>query len=180
VKNSGQATEARAYEILMTALRKRLSDAEIEASAPRGRRFQKIRRWLKRSPCERRSGRRKAYVAREWHAPTLTREVAMQFVVIADHSPDMCPTSNSKIRELMRQGAKEIPNLAAKLGVKIITLNVFGPDHRVLAVVEANDIQAVRDFVIESRLIQWNTTKVHATYTLEEALAMADKLPAMF
>jgi hypothetical protein len=104
----------------------------------------------------------------------------MQFVIVAQHSPDMCPTSNSKIRELMKQGAKEIPNLAGKLGVKIITLNVFGPDHQVLAVVESSDIEAVRDFVTESRLIQWNTINVHATWTLEEALAKADKLPALF
>jgi hypothetical protein len=107
-------------------------------------------------------------------------EDLMQFVIIADHSADMCPTSNSKIREMMRQGSKEIPGLAAKLGVKIITLNVFGPDHRSLAVVEADDIDAVRNFVVESRLIQWNTVSIHATYTLEEALAMADKLPAIF
>jgi hypothetical protein len=104
----------------------------------------------------------------------------MQFVVLATHSPDMCPSSNSKIRELMKQGSKEIPNLAGKLGVKIVTLNVFGPDHQVMAVVEADDIEKVRDFVMESRLSQWNTVNVHATYTMEEALAKAEKLPALF
>lgn len=104
----------------------------------------------------------------------------MQFVVMADHTPDMCPMSNSKIREMMKQGAKEIPNVAAKLGVKIITINVFGPEHRVLAVVEADDVEAVRNFILESRLIQWNTTHVHPTWGMDEALAKADKLPAMF
>lgn len=104
----------------------------------------------------------------------------MQFVVIADHTPDMCPMSNSKIREMMKQGAKDIPNVAAKLGVKIITINVFGPEHRVLAVVEANDVEAVRNFILESRLIQWNTTHVHPTWAMDEALAKADTLPAMF
>src|ERR671923_239905 len=48
----------------------------------------------------------------------------MQFVIIAEHSPEFCPTSNSKIRELMKEGAKEIPNLAKNLGIDIITLNV--------------------------------------------------------
>jgi hypothetical protein len=104
----------------------------------------------------------------------------MQFVIMAVHSPEMCPTSNSKIREMMRAGAKEIPNLAAKLGLKIITINVFGPDHKVLAVVEADGIDAVRDFVWESRLMQWNTVNINATYSMEEALAKADQLPAMF
>jgi hypothetical protein len=104
----------------------------------------------------------------------------MQFVIIARHSPDLCPTSNAKIRQLMKQGAKEIPEIAKKLGVKIITINVYGPDHEVLVVVEANGIEPVRDFVTQSRLIQWNTTEIHATWTMEEALAKADTLPTIF
>jgi hypothetical protein len=104
----------------------------------------------------------------------------MQYVMIATHSPEHCPTSNSKIREIMRQGAKALPGVAQKLGVQIVTLNVFGPDHVVLAVVEAKDIEAVRDFTFESGLIQWNTIKIHPTYTLEDALARSDKLQPIF
>lgn len=37
----------------------------------------------------------------------------MQFVIIAQHSPEMCPTSNAKIREMMKAGAKEIPDLCS-------------------------------------------------------------------
>jgi hypothetical protein len=50
----------------------------------------------------------------------------------------------------------------------------------VLAVVDADDIEAVRDFVIQSRLIQWNTTNIHPTYSLEEAVARADELETIF
>lgn len=104
----------------------------------------------------------------------------MRFVVIADHSPDMCPTSNSKMRELLKQGGKLIPDLAAKLGVKIHSIDVLGPDHRLVAILEANDIEAVRNFLMESRIVQWNTAHVHATWTMEEALAKAEALPAIF
>lgn len=104
----------------------------------------------------------------------------MQFVIMAEHTPELCPTSNAKIRELMKQGAKELPTLAQKLGLKLITLNIFGPDHVVMAVVEAASIDAVREFVTQSRLIQWNTTRIHPTWTLDEALAKADSLPAIF
>src|SRR6266498_359150 len=51
----------------------------------------------------------------------------MQFVIIAEHSPELCPMSNAKIRDLMKESATEIPSLAEKLGVNIITTNVFGP-----------------------------------------------------
>ena len=55
------------------------------------------------------------------------KEQPMQFVIIARHSPEHCPTSNAKIRQLVKEGTKEIPNIAQKLGVKIVTLNVYGP-----------------------------------------------------
>ena len=73
----------------------------------------------------------------------------------------------------MREGSKQIPELAKKLGIEIITLRVLGPDHQFVGVVEANDIEAVRDFVMQSRLVQWNTTTVRASWSMEEALAKA-------
>jgi hypothetical protein len=102
------------------------------------------------------------------------------FAVIAEHPAELCPTSNAQTRQMMREGAPQIPQLAEQLGVDIVTLRVFGPDHVLLAVVEANDIEAVRDFIFESRLIQWNTTRIHATYSMEEALARADDMEAIF
>jgi uncharacterized protein with GYD domain len=104
----------------------------------------------------------------------------MQFVVDAEHAPELCPTSNQKIRELMNRSAKEIPALAEKLGIEIIALNVLGPDHQVIGVFEAADIDAVREFLMESRLVQWNTTSVRASWSMEEALRRADALPTMF
>jgi hypothetical protein len=102
------------------------------------------------------------------------------FAVIAEHPPELCPTSNAQTRRMMREGAPQIPQLAEQLGVDIVTLRVFGPDHIVLAVVEANDIETVRDFIFQTRLIQWNTTNIHATYSLEEALARADDMETIF
>jgi len=104
----------------------------------------------------------------------------MQFVLISRHPPELCPTSNAKTRQLLKQSAKEIPDIAKKLGLKIITVNVYGPDHEILAVVEANSIETVREFTVLSRLIQWSTTTVHATWSMEEALARIDTLPAIF
>ena len=102
------------------------------------------------------------------------------FAVIAEHPPELCPTSNARTRQMLKEGAAQIPRLAEQLGVDIVTLRVFGPDHIVLAVVEANDIEAVREFILKSRLIQWNTTKIHATYSMEEAIAKSDELEAIF
>jgi hypothetical protein len=102
------------------------------------------------------------------------------FAVIAEHPPELCPTSNARTRQMLQEGATQIPQLADELGVDIVTLRIFGPDHTLLAVVDANDIEAVREFVVQSRLIQWNTTRIHATYSMEEALAKVDLLETIF
>jgi predicted P-loop ATPase len=102
------------------------------------------------------------------------------FAVIAEHPPDLCPSSNAQTRKMLNEGAAQIPQLAERLGVDIVTLRVFGPDHVILAVVEANDIEPVREFVLQSRLIQWNTTRINATYSIEEALAKSDELEAIY
>ena len=62
------------------------------------------------------------------------------FAVIAEHPPELCPTSNARTRQMLKEGAAQMPQLAERLGVDIITLRIFGPDHIVLAVVEADDI----------------------------------------
>jgi hypothetical protein len=102
------------------------------------------------------------------------------FAVIAEHPPDLCPTSNAQTRQLLKEGATQIPQLAEQLGVNIGTLRIFGPDHIILAVVEADDISSVRDFALQSRLMQWNTVKIHATYSIEEAVAMIDDVETIF
>ena len=102
------------------------------------------------------------------------------FAVIAEHPPELCPTSNARTRKMLSEGAAQMPQVAEALGIDIVTLRVFGPDHVVLAVVEADDIEAVREFILQSRLIQWNTTEIHATYSMDEAIAKSDELEAIF
>jgi hypothetical protein len=102
------------------------------------------------------------------------------FAVIAEHPPHLCPSSNAQTRQILKEGAGQIPQLAEQLGVNIGTLRIFGPDHIILAVVEADDIDSVRSFALQSRLMQWNTVKIHATYSIEEALALLDEVETIF
>jgi hypothetical protein len=102
------------------------------------------------------------------------------FALIAEHPPDLCPTSNAQTRRMLKEGASQIPQLAEQLGVDIGTLRIFGPDHIILAVVEADDIDPVRSFALQSGLMQWNTVKIHATYSIEEAVALVDEVETIF
>ena len=49
----------------------------------------------------------------------------MQFVVVAEHPPSLCPMGNATTRKMMEEGADQLPGLAKELGVDIITLRVF-------------------------------------------------------
>ena len=102
------------------------------------------------------------------------------FAVIAEHPPNLCPTSNARTRRMLKDGASQIPQLAEQLGLEIDTMRIFGPDHIILLVVESEDIDSVRNFALQSGLMQWNTVKIHASYSIEEALAMIDDVEAIF
>ena len=102
------------------------------------------------------------------------------FAVIAEHPPNLCPTSNAHTRQMLKEGAGQIPQLAEQLGVQIGTLRIFGPEHIILLVVEADDIESVRNFALQSRLMQWNKVDIHATYSIEEAVGMIDDVEAIF
>ena len=102
------------------------------------------------------------------------------FALIAEHPPDLCPTSNAQTRQMLKEGAGQLPQLAEQLGVNIDVLRIFGPDHIILVVVEADAIDSVRSFALQSGLMQWNTVKIHATYSMEEALALLDEVETVF
>ncbi len=73
------------------------------------------------------------------------------FVVRLVHTSVRCPTANSKVRERVLGGAAEIPKLAQDLGVTIVTGPlVLGSEHESIAIVEADRVESVNDFVQRS------------------------------
>jgi len=104
----------------------------------------------------------------------------MQYLIVGQHPPDLCPSANDTIRTLAQEGAKEIPGLAEKLGVKLLATYVPMNNHMVFAAVEAEDMSSVREFAFQARLGQWNTVEIYQTSTLEEALTKVNELPTIY
>jgi hypothetical protein len=104
----------------------------------------------------------------------------MQYLIVAQHPPNLCPGANETIRTLASEGASEMPALAEKLGVKLLATYVPMTNHMVFAAVEADDADKVREFAWQGRLAQWNTVQIFQTSTLEEALVRVHELPAVF
>jgi hypothetical protein len=81
---------------------------------------------------------------------------------------------------MVKEGVRHLPALAQKHGVEVVNVRVFGPDHIIMSIIEASDIEAVRSFFLESGFIQWNTIRIHATWSLEEALEKIESLTPIF
>ena len=104
----------------------------------------------------------------------------MQYLVVGQHLPDLCPSANETVRKLSQEGASEIPALAEKLGVNLLATYVPMNNHMVFAAVEAKDMDSVREFAFQSRLGQWNTLEIYQVSTLEEALTKINELPTIY
>jgi hypothetical protein len=96
-------------------------------------------------------------------------EVA-HFVVIGKHSSDQCPTANEKVRKLFGTDPGAMQALGQKLGVRPIVGPLISTDHRSFTVVEAQKVEAVRNFVIQSGLVQWNSVEIINVVTQDEAV----------
>jgi uncharacterized protein with GYD domain len=102
------------------------------------------------------------------------------YLIVGQHPPNLCPSANETVRKLAVEGAQEMPGLADKLGVKLLATYVPMISHRVIAAVEADDANAVREFAWQGRLAQWNTVEIMQTSTLEEALGRVQEMPAIY
>jgi hypothetical protein len=100
----------------------------------------------------------------------------MDFVVIADHAPDACPTSNAQVRKAMGEAAGKLPALAKSLGVEPMFMGAPMVDHKLFFVLRASNFEAVRNFLMKSGLVQTQTSHIYPTLPIEEALKQAAEL----
>jgi hypothetical protein len=100
----------------------------------------------------------------------------MHYVILGQHPPDLCPTSNAKTRERVQQMLTQMEAAQKKYQVSVLSGHVLGASHRMVVLTEAPSVEAVRDFVMETALVQWNTVEIYPSWALDEALAQASTL----
>jgi hypothetical protein len=103
-----------------------------------------------------------------------------QYLIVGQHPPDLCPSSNGKIRNLASEGGREMPALAERLGVRILATYVPMTNHQVYVAVEADDANSVRELAFLGRLGQWNTIDIYQVSTLDEALERVQELDTIY
>jgi hypothetical protein len=104
----------------------------------------------------------------------------VHFVLLAEHSAEVCPTSNSKTRDLMLQTAPEIPGIAERTGVKIVAGPYVNREHLTVTVVEADKADDVDRFLVETRLHQWNRVRVLPSLPIEEGIKDVQEGASLF
>jgi hypothetical protein len=106
-----------------------------------------------------------------------------KYVVLADHTPDICPSSNARTRARAMEGLgpESLPKLMADLELTFAVEPMhLDPSHRTIAIVEGPNVETVVRFVNESGLSQWNTVEVCPTTPISEMMATMNESPIIF
>lgn len=100
------------------------------------------------------------------------------YALRASHTSDQCPITNAKVRALVEKTAPEMPKLAEKLGIKfVVGPLVLGAEHEAIAVLEAENVEAINDFILQSGMAQWNSIRVTMATPMGTALGELSSLP---
>jgi hypothetical protein len=105
-----------------------------------------------------------------------------QYVILADHSPDICPSSNARSRARAQEGMGQLmPKLAQEGGITFQTGPLhLDPGHRTIAVVDAPNIEAVTKLVFDSGMAQWNTVEVSPVTPVAELMEDVERFPIVY
>jgi hypothetical protein len=106
-----------------------------------------------------------------------------KYVLLADHTPDLCPSSNARTRARAFEGLgpDTLPKVMADHDVSFALEPMhLDPSHRTIAIVEAPNVEAVVRFVNDSGLSQWNTVEVCPTTPIGEMMATVGDSPVIF
>jgi hypothetical protein len=104
----------------------------------------------------------------------------MHYVIVGEHSAEVCPSSNSKTRELLVELGPQIPTIAEKNGVRIVSGPFVNREHTTIAIVESDRPEQVDGFLVESRLPQWNSVRVIPSLPMEQGMKDIMESPALF
>ncbi|GEM_PF-6137155 len=91
-----------------------------------------------------------------------------QYVMIGTHVHSHCPGANGTLRKAWQQVFAELPARREQHGVKLVVGPLhLDPAHKVLVIAEAPSAEALRDFLMQSRLVELQEVELYLTTPLE-------------
>jgi uncharacterized protein with GYD domain len=94
----------------------------------------------------------------------------VHYVILGEHSAEVCPTSNAKTKALLLEVAPQIPKIAEQNGVKIVSGPFVNREHTTVVIVESDRAEGVDSFIVQARLAQWNRMRVIPSLPMEEGI----------
>jgi hypothetical protein len=68
------------------------------------------------------------------------------------------------------KGGPEMPNIAKKLGINIAAGPLVSREHLIVTVAEAQSVDAIDKFIVETGLEQWNRVRIIPVQTMQESM----------
>ena len=100
--------------------------------------------------------------------------------IIGEHPPNVCPISNKAVREAAKKTLSRMPGLLKKHKVKLVAQYHFDPKHLGVLILEANDVESVRDVMEESGFTQWVNMEIYPVTPVDKWIEKAAKVPPIF
>jgi hypothetical protein len=104
----------------------------------------------------------------------------VHYVVLASHPPEICPTSNAKTRALLLDLAPQIPAIAQKHGVNILAGPFVNREHLAVTIVDTDSAEGLDDFLVDSRLAQWNQVRILPSRSMQEGMTQLQEGTSLF
>jgi hypothetical protein len=90
----------------------------------------------------------------------MRKGAVMHYVIIGEHSPEVCPTSNATTKALLLEVGPQIPKIAEQHGVTIVAGPFINREHTTVVIVESKSAEEVDAFLMQARLPHWNRMRV--------------------
>ena len=103
-----------------------------------------------------------------------------QYAVIATHPPDNCPLTNKSVRKFYKKNWPQLPKLAQKMGVTIMTAVHLDPNHKAFILFEAPNAESVRDLLVQTGMMHFLEIDFHLVTPLQALFDNMDDMPTIF
>ena len=104
-----------------------------------------------------------------------------RYAVLGDHPPTSCPGSSKGAEGLAEQMMEKMEEAAARLGVTFEGPPLhLDPSHRTLMLAEAPNAEALRDFIYDVGLNQFNNLDFYLVTPIPELVAKSAEWPKIF
>lgn len=103
-----------------------------------------------------------------------------QYAILQSHPANICPMTNKGVRAFAKATFAKEPELAKRLGVKVIMNLHLDPNHKAFLLLEAPNAEAARDFLVQGGYTHFTECEFHLAMPVSEILKHVDEMPTIY